>query len=95
VNKLLYLCHPLVLSTPKSNELERSADSRHAAVSSRQYASCLTPVASTSGEEVGTKYSGRNPGQVNDPNGTEKDHRVQGLGVYPKQLHPKVREQNI
>ena len=42
------------------------------------------------------KYSkGRNHGQVNDPNETEKDHRFQGLGICPKQLHLKVKEQNI
>jgi hypothetical protein len=58
------------------------------------------PLASTSGEEVelpiGTSIAMvETHGQVNDPNGTEKDHRLQGLGIYPKQLYPKVKEQNI
>lgn len=84
----------------KSNELERPADSRHVAVTSRQYASCLMPVASTSGEDVGLPVATsiamvETQGQVNDPNGTEKDHRVQGLGIFLKQLHPQVKEQNI
>lgn len=84
----------------KSNELERPADSRHVAVSSRQYASCVMPLASTSGADVGLPVGTsiakvETHGQVNDPNGTEKGHRVQGLGIYPKQLHLKVKEQNI
>ena len=75
----------------KSNELDRPADLRHVAVSSRQYASCLMPVANTSGEEVGlpvgaSKAMVETQGQVNDPNGTEKDHRVEGLGIHPKQV---------
>jgi len=49
------------------------------------------PVANTSGEEVGlpvgaSKAMVETQGQVNDPNGTEKDHRVEGLGIHPKQV---------
>ena len=31
-------------------------------------------------------------GQVNDPNGKEKDYTVQGFRIYTKQLDPKVKE---
>jgi hypothetical protein len=83
----------------KSNELGRTADMRQVAVSSKQYASCFIPVVNTSGEEVrlpaGTSLvMEETQWQVNDPRKTENVQRIQGLGIYPKQLDPKVKEQN-
>lgn len=83
----------------KSNELGRTADLRQAAVSSKQYASCLMPVVNTSGEEVrlpaGTSVAMvETQWQVNDLRETENVQKIQGLGLYPKQLDPKVKVQN-
>jgi hypothetical protein len=59
----------------------------------------LKPVVNTSGEEVilpaGTSVALVEPEwQVSDPHEMGNAHRVQGVGIYPKQLDSNVKEQN-
>lgn len=66
---------------------------------SRQYASCLLPVINTSAEEIRLPAGMRVATveiqwKVAEPSETVNNCGINGVGRYPKQLDPQVREQN-